>query len=583
MLQVNQAEEVSRIRESAAPRPLWLRQAFRYGLVSSLAMALLGVGAHPAFAQGGADKAARDEVDHAMAEYLQMNFGQAEADLLATIQRCESKCRPATIARAWMYVGVVRGSGKGDQHAAMQAFQAALAEDRKVKLDTALATPETKNTFKAAKDNPSTPEAVPPLIGAAVGGGADVPGSASETAVPAPPSKAASASITCTPGLHEIQTRRPIPFERNTDAEVVRMSLRYRKPGERDWHTLEMRQKGKAFRAQVPCEATADAGGIDFFIVATDSQGDPLDTLGSKGQPLRFAVDGDSNAAPAYPGEDPPPRCEERVLCPPDFPGCVDETDSGESTRDSAAKAAPRNWFGIHFAADVGFIGGENVCANDNPDFDCFNADGGAPYPPELPPAVAAEVGERGDVYPGTGIDTGAATGTLRVLLSYDHAVSERMSLGARLGYAFGGGPDTVDGRSFLPIHAEGRLSYWLRGVDATGVRPYLHLGGGIAQVDLVKRDITVRDCSEELERSAFLDCIQAQNAYDSASPQAQALPTKTLDAYRKLGNGFVTLGGGVLVPLGGAVGLQLNLNAMLMLPSVGFVLQPSLGLVYAL
>ena len=46
-------------------------------------------------------------------------------------------------------------------------------------------------------------------------------------------------------------------------------------------------------------------------------------------------------------------------------------------------------------------------------------------------------------------------------------------------------------------------------------------------------------------------------------------------DAYRKLGNGFVTAGGGVLFSLGADAALQVNLNAMLMTPSVGFVLQP--------
>ena len=90
-----------------------------------------------------------------------------------------------------------------------------------------------------------------------------------------------------------------------------------------------------------------------------------------------------------------------------------------------------------------------------------------------------------------------------------------------------------------------------------------------------------MRDCSEEAGRQAFLDCIAAQDAY--AAENDPDLPEKTLDAYRKLGNGFVTAGGGVLFALGGDAALQVNLNAMLMTPSVGFVIQPSLGLVYGL
>ena len=183
--------------------------------------------------------------------------------------------------------------------------------------------------------------------------------------------------------------------------------------------------------------------------------------------------------------------------------------------------------------------------------------------------------------YPGTGISSGAAAGTMRALISFDHAPSERISLGARLGYAFGGAPATLNGRSFLPIHAEGRASYWRRPLSTSGWHPYVHLGGGLAQVDIGKSEVTVRDCSEEPARQAFLDCIAAANAYDSANDPE--LPTRTLDAYRKLGNAFVTAGGGFMLPLGQRTALQVNLNAMYMLPSSGLVLQPSLGFEYAL
>ena len=325
-----------------------------------------------------------------------------------------------------------------------------------------------------------------------------------------------------------------------------------------------------------------DSGRINFFIVATDEMSDPVDTLGSKNAPLRFTVDPQSQSGPAaYPGEEPPARCEERVLCPPDFPGCEDTMSDRVEEEAEPAKPYETDYIGVHFAADIGFISGSNVCSEANREFDCFAED--TPYPAALPANVAAEPGELGDAYPGTGIGSGASAGTLRAMVSYDHAFAERVSAGVRLGYAFRGGPETIDGRSFLPVHAEARLHYWLTGLGAQGPRPYLHLGGGIAQVDIKKSSVTVRDCSEEVAagRQAFLDCIAAQDAY--ASENAPELPEKTLDAYRKLGNGFVTAGGGVLFSLGAHAALQVNLNAMLMTPSVGFVMQPSLGLVYGL
>jgi hypothetical protein len=396
----------------------------------------------------------------------------------------------------------------------------------------------------------------------------------------ADPSDTLSATgLSCTPNERELQTRRPLPVECHGDAEAVRMTLRYRERGTSQWATLDMQRHGDDFRAQVPCEVTMNTGSLDVFVVATDRQGDPVDTFGTKSQPQGFRVDGRSRVAPAFPGEEAPARCAEPVHCPPDFPGCEEGLADSDQPEQAAVAAHVRQWVGLHIAADVGFIGGSNVCATRNHDFDCFNAGATAPYPAALSASVAREPGELGDAYPGTGIGMGASAGTWRALLSYDRALSERVSAGGRLGYAFGGGPATPEGRHFLPVHVEGRLSYWLRDLGATGVRPYLHVGGGIAQVDLKKSDLTVRDCSEEPARDAFLACIDARDAYDSSN--RPELPQKRLDAYRKLGNAFVTTGAGAVVGLSGNTGLQIHLNAMLMLPSVGLVIEPSVGMVF--
>ena len=80
-----------------------------------------------------------------------MNFGQAENVLLATLKACADKCSPQTLARGWMYVGIVRGSARGETAGAREAFEKALALDPRVELDDALATPNTQATFKASK------------------------------------------------------------------------------------------------------------------------------------------------------------------------------------------------------------------------------------------------------------------------------------------------------------------------------------------------------------------------------------------------------------------------------------------------
>jgi hypothetical protein len=550
-----------------------LAAVIRAAVLSAAVLSAALLSAAPAFGQFTRDRSAREKIDAAVSDhYLKMNFGQAEEILLGVVKACEDKCRPATVAKAWMYVGVVRGSGKSNQHSARQAFEEAFALDPEVVLDEALATPDTTTTFRTARQERPAGSQPVPLIG---------PSPTSGAAVPAEKEPLSKAGLVCTPSARDVQTRRPIPVECRTDGEVVRMSLRYQEHGQAAWKTIDMVRSGDNFRGQIPCEATMDSGRINFFIVATDDMGDPVDTLGSKSAPLRFTVDPQSESAPpAYPGEEPPARCEERVLCPPDFPGCEDSMS--ERVEEEAGAPEPpykTDYIGLHFAADIGFISGSNVCSEANREFDCFADE--TPYPAALPPDVAREPGELGDAYPGTGIGSGASAGTLRAMLSYDHAFADRFSAGVRLGYAFGGGPDTIDGRSFLPVHAEARVHYWLTGLSNEGPRPYVHLGGGIAQVDIRKGSVTVRDCSEEAGRQAFLDCIAAQDAY--AAENDPDLPEKTLDAYRKLGNGFVTAGGGVLFALGGDAALQVNLNAMLMTPSVGFVIQPSLGLVYGL
>jgi hypothetical protein len=97
------------------------------------------------------DNAANKKIDEAVNQhYLATAFDKAENILTGTIKACEDKCSGPVLARAWMYVGIVRGSGKGNQKGAREAFANALAADPSVKLDDALATPDTKKSFEEA-------------------------------------------------------------------------------------------------------------------------------------------------------------------------------------------------------------------------------------------------------------------------------------------------------------------------------------------------------------------------------------------------------------------------------------------------
>jgi hypothetical protein len=140
-----------------------------------------------------------------------------------------------------------------------------------------------------------------------------------------------------------------------------------------------------------------------------------------------------------------------------------------------------------------------------------------------------------------------------------------------------------------LPVHAELRLSYWFGqgALGKKGLRPYLFVGGGMAQVD-AKVPVTVFDCSKTNADGQTIDA--AGNPINGAacelgdkSIDGKALPQRKIDAWKKLGQGFAAAGGGIVYAINPQLGVQANFNFMYMLGSSGPVLEPSLGLVYGL
>ena len=602
----------------------------RKSLIRFLLPLLLLLAASPVLAQYSREKAALQKIDEAINQhYLATEFDKAEAVLTGTIIACDDKCSPATLAKAWMYVGIVRGSGKQDTQGATEAFAKALAIDGNVVLDETLASPEVKAAFVAA-------------------GGASGPAVAAPTGTDAPATAKVEegGSMVCSPDVGDVQTRRAIPMSCSTDESAARMEIRYKEYGGK-WKTAPMQKVGDEFRGLVPCSATKVVGTLSVYVRALDSGDDLVDSLGSKSKPLAFKIAQEVAAEPpSYPGVKPPPRCAEDVECPPDFPGCGDtksasasggmcgDKDWGASCAgsreckcgllcvDGGCETAPscttdsdcptgvcsagkcaaaldeeeskpfsRNMFGLHVGQDITSIGATDACVAEfqkpgqpAEGFSCYRAGTESPYV--------------GEAFPGDStLPATVAFATTRVLLSYDRALMEHFTVGGRLGYAFGGGPpagkvEQTDmaggkpGNPFLPFHLEGRGAFWFRPLSATGILPYVHAGGGLAQVDAKVTKRGVRDClnKDETKPPTFNDCI-GRNA--TGTPKAPAgfleSPGEDLDAYKKMGQGFVTLGAGALYKLNPAFGLQLNLNVMIMLPTSGLVFEPSLGGVYAL
>jgi hypothetical protein len=541
------------------------------------------------------DAAATQKIEEAINKYyLATEFDKAEALLKGTLEACEDRCSGGVKARAWMYIGIVRGSGRQDIAGAQEAFQQAAAYDPNVKLDDALSTPAVKQAFAAATGGGGGAVEVAPKAAAVAAAAGAVPG-----------------NMECTPSVKEVEMQRPIPVACTTDEPASKVTLRYKAFGAGEWVQVAMTKKGEYWQGEIRCADTGVTGKLRFYVQAKDKDGEELDSFGTKKQPAEIKVVSKTDEdPPTYPGQPPPPKCMSASECPEEMvgtPACPTGTgpkargnkgwgspcdtsqecdvgllcQQGENGRTcenapkcdansdcpsgticksgtcdivEEAASAPsgkfkKNLIGLHFAADFAFLSGSNVCASDN--FSCFYGDG-TPY------TGTPNAGQGGS------LNGGLAPGTIRVMASYERLFTGNIGAEARVGFAFNGGPKGATGPSFLPLHFEVRGKYWFGENVFTrkGLRPYVAAGGGIAQVD-AKLAVSIAD--------------------SDLPPNPPGTQTPQLDAYRKLGQAFVAGGGGAMYAFGVNHGLVLNLNFMLMLPAMGFVLEPSLGYQIAL
>lgn len=580
---------------------------------------LLSALAFPA-AAAPKDAAATTKIDEAInVHYLATDFTKAEAQLLGVVKACGKDCSPNVLGRAWMYVGLVRGSGKQDLAGARDAFTKAKEMDPATQIDTALATPEVQAEYDAVFGGAAAPAGKQKPAGAAAAPATDA----------AAPADAEPGELDCTVDAgSEIETRRPIPISCSMPEGANKAVLAYKEPGAAQFSNIPMSiQEGNA-KGAIPCSATKMAGPISFVIVVKDATGGTLGSVGSLEQPAQLnVVQTTLQPPPAFPGEAPPARCAEEVECPPGMPGCtraggggwgdactpaepckkglfcsegtcenaptceVDgdcstgrcsegfcEMDDGSAS--SGSGGYRKMWVGLHFAPDIYLFSSDadvcNIQNLGNHSYSCYEEDGKNPLFNDFqPPAGSGRVGV--PTLPGGmgKVNGGPKLATMRLLASFDYAITANLMVGGRVGFAFGGGPKTYNytnasaqpdtiaaGKSFFPVHVEPRLTYHIVSLGKQGLHPYVHVGGGIAQVDA---KMTVQVCNNG-------------NCTDPAQPGV--VSAKNAVVYKRVGQGFVTLGGGLLLPLAKNFGAQLNVNLMYMLPDSGIVIQPSLGAV---
>lgn len=555
-------------------------------LTAGLMSLALVLHATPLHADEAHDTAARAKLDLAISQhYLATEFAAAERLLLEIPGDCAAQCSAQTLATVWMYLGLVRGVGLENPEGAMQAFAEALKHDPQAALDPDLATPAARELLERVR------------------GGAAIP-------TPTAPTPVVLGGMHCSVGVSEVETRRPIPVACTTEQPASKAELKYREYGSTEWKTIYMGSAAGQWLGTIPCSATELQGVLKWYVNARDAEGEILDNYGAQRQPLEVTlVETSQEAPPAYPGQEAPTRCGSAGECPeemlgtPACPGTVKpdlergNKDVGEQCmlsnecktgldcieqhceaprscerdadcpqgrcidllchpqRETQVKPAFENWIGLHFASDIAMVSGSGVCQDD--DFACFYGDG----------TVRGSQGETfvaGDASAGN-VDSGFALGTLRVLASYERLFAQQFGAELRAGFAFNGAPQG-SGVSFLPIHAELRGKYWPLGAPgSTLFAPYVHLGGGLAQVD------------------AKVSVLVAQDVDCNDPPSNRCEEISQLDAYRQMDAGFVSAGAGALLALTPNLGLTVNFSALYLLPRSGVALQPSLGISYGL
>jgi len=522
----------------------------------------------PALAQYSRDSGASQKIDEAVNNhYLMMELDKAESTLKGVVQSCEDKCSPGMVAKAWMYIGIVRGSGKNDLSGASEAFATAQSIDPKVQLDRDLASPETQATFDSL-----------------AGGGSAAPAAATATPPPpvAPGGVPGDMSCTLESGT-TIATRMPIPLSCTSDADAESAVLKFKEYGSKDWKKVDLKKSGDAFEGAIPCDVTSRSGPLEWFVGAKNAAGEYVDQYGSKKEPATFNISDTGQADLAYSDGTAAVRCTDASDCPPDFPGCGGAAVTGggecgnlewgaackESTdckcgllceegtcnnapscsndedcstgfcdagycapqRGGAAGPFKRHWISGSFAADSVSYGGEELCRSDR------QAD--------LSTVCVNSTGQVVDDAAAYAVNDGFVISQFRALVGYDYALTDHIQLGGKIGYIIGGNP-----KQFMPLHLEARFTYQFFSLSQKGLRALAYAGAGLGDMDFRFAPVQSTDQGE-------------------------------LTIYKQGGNLFANFGLGIGYAFTPNIAATLNVGAVITFPIMNFGLQPSLNVTY--
>ena len=535
------------------------------------------------------DAAAKKQDQDAMNNDYVMNadIPKAEASLKAAVNTCgASGCSPKVKAAILVHLGVVQvNSSKAAE--AEKSFIEALKLDATITVEQDYMSPDVGKAFASAK--------------AKAGGDAGTPGSAGTGESPGGTEPSGDELGHEVVPEQLVNTPVPLFVTVPEGMTIGKLVVRY-KPFGGTWKKLDLTKVGSGWGASIPCAEVTTTGDLKYYINALDAAGEQIAGLGSLAKPFVTKIKNQLDGEPPHlPDEAPPPQCAAKEDCPPGFPGCAGAApargDKGlgtacENTEECQAglscKAGQcaegeddtggggtkpsipvkRNWVGLFGSPDLSFVSGSNVCSKESQatgGFSCFIS--------------SNEFGYAGRQYhgnPSTGTITGGlALATWRVMASFDRLIGQNIMVGARAGWAFPGGPQPDGGNSFLPMHLELRPSYWFgkNPFARVGIRPFAFGAIGIAQVD-TRVNVPV----VETDTCPADGCLVNDNSGQLIQSNPQ---TQTVAAWRKSGQSFGAVGGGVMYAIKPNLGIVGAVKVSMMFPTTGLVISPEIGCAY--
>ncbi|HLK39612.1 MAG TPA: hypothetical protein VKU41_22810 [Polyangiaceae bacterium] len=460
------------------------------------------------------EAAAKAAMKKANQQYLRSNYAAAASVLDRAARACGvSKCSSATRAAVLRDLGTMQVK-KGDQAGASKSFTDAIALQPGLELDPDYDTSDVRSAFEAAKGSVGS--------GGGGSGGGGAGGGSSGGAQPA-------GDFTHHPAPEQ-QANTPLPIyvQVPEDMNVVRVVVKYKGAQMDDWTRLELNKLGRGWAGLIPC-AHVTTGTIQYWIQGFDQGGEPVASSGDPKHPYTVPIRSEITAeAPHLPGKPAPAACAGDTDCPPGSPGCggaarhhhkqaedegstessaskSDEGTSKEESSEGSSESKPSTsgrlayakiWLGVSGTIDfVSLPQVSDVCLT-QPNGQPANASNmyctapdGTDFPPRstVPGQPAASPLTRGQAGTSSG---GLLLGNVRVMLTFDYALSPSLLLGGRFGYVINSYPGQAaanDGRAFgAKFHVEARATYLFgdKPLARPGFAPMVFGGLGASEFD---------------------------------------------------------------------------------------------------